>query len=123
MAQDQNNLIWLDMEMTGLAPDKDRIIEVAIVVTDSQLDILGAALEARRREWPRQAGQERGARRHLRVDREAQVLPGALPEALVRKRDDLSGIHQVFRVDGVLQAGHEVDRLTQFLPQVFHLAE
>jgi oligoribonuclease len=37
MAQDQNNLIWLDMEMTGLDPDKDRIIEVAIVVTDAQL--------------------------------------------------------------------------------------
>jgi len=37
MAQDQNNLVWLDMEMTGLDPDQDRIIEVAIVVTDSQL--------------------------------------------------------------------------------------
>ena len=37
MAQDQNNLVWLDMEMTGLDPDKDRIIEIAIVVTDSQL--------------------------------------------------------------------------------------
>jgi len=37
MAQDQNNLVWLDMEMTGLDPDKDRIIEVAIVVTDPQL--------------------------------------------------------------------------------------
>ena len=38
MPQDQNNLIWLDMEMTGLNPDRDRIIEVAIVVTDSQLN-------------------------------------------------------------------------------------
>lgn len=37
MPQDQNNLIWIDMEMSGLAPDSDRIIEVAIVVTDSQL--------------------------------------------------------------------------------------
>ncbi len=37
MAQDANNLIWLDMEMTGLNPDGDRIIEVAVVVTDSQL--------------------------------------------------------------------------------------
>jgi oligoribonuclease len=43
MAQDQNNLIWLDMEMTGLDPDKDRIIEVAIVVTDSQLNTLTEA--------------------------------------------------------------------------------
>jgi oligoribonuclease len=38
MAQDQNNLVWLDMEMTGLDPDKDRIIEIAIVITDSQLN-------------------------------------------------------------------------------------
>ena len=37
MPQDQNNLIWLDMEMTGLNPDTDRIMEIAIVVTDSQL--------------------------------------------------------------------------------------
>lgn len=38
MPQDQNNLAWLDMEMTGLDPDRDRIIEMAIVVTDSQLN-------------------------------------------------------------------------------------
>jgi len=43
MAQDQNNLVWLDMEMTGLDPDKDRIIEIAIVVTDSQLRTLAEA--------------------------------------------------------------------------------
>ncbi|MGS0742657.1 oligoribonuclease [Glaciimonas sp. GG7] len=34
------NLIWVDMEMTGLDPDGDRIIEVAVVVTDPQLNIL-----------------------------------------------------------------------------------
>jgi oligoribonuclease len=34
------NLIWVDMEMTGLDPDTDRIIEVAVVVTDSNLNIL-----------------------------------------------------------------------------------
>ncbi|WP_211474474.1 oligoribonuclease [Collimonas humicola] len=34
------NLIWVDMEMTGLDPDSDRIIEVAVVVTDPQLNIL-----------------------------------------------------------------------------------
>jgi len=37
MPQDANHLAWLDMEMTGLDPDRDRIIEIAIVVTDSQL--------------------------------------------------------------------------------------
>jgi oligoribonuclease len=37
MPQDANNLIWIDMEMTGLKPDTDRIIEVALVVTDSNL--------------------------------------------------------------------------------------
>lgn len=40
MAQDGNNLIWLDMEMSGLDPDRDRILEVAIVVTNSNLDIV-----------------------------------------------------------------------------------
>ncbi|MCK6406438.1 MAG: oligoribonuclease [Rhodocyclaceae bacterium] len=40
MAQDANNLVWLDMEMTGLDPDRDRIIELAMVVTDANLETL-----------------------------------------------------------------------------------
>jgi oligoribonuclease len=38
MAQDANALIWIDLEMSGLSPERDRIIEVAVVVTDSQLE-------------------------------------------------------------------------------------
>ncbi|HXJ08003.1 MAG TPA: oligoribonuclease [Burkholderiales bacterium] len=38
-----NNLIWIDMEMTGLTPDSDRIIEVAMVITDPQLEVLAEA--------------------------------------------------------------------------------
>lgn len=34
------NLVWVDMEMTGLNPDTDRIIEVAVVVTDPHLNVL-----------------------------------------------------------------------------------
>ena len=37
LASNDQNLVWIDLEMTGLYPDKDRIIEVAVVVTDAQL--------------------------------------------------------------------------------------
>ena len=40
MAADPNNLVWIDMEMSGLAPDIDRILEIALVVTDAQLEIV-----------------------------------------------------------------------------------
>jgi oligoribonuclease (3'-5' exoribonuclease) len=38
MAQDANHLVWLDMEMTGLDPERERIIELAMIVTDSNLN-------------------------------------------------------------------------------------
>ena len=38
MALNDNHLVWLDMEMTGLEPERDRIIEMAMVVTDSNLE-------------------------------------------------------------------------------------
>ena len=34
------NLVWVDMEMTGLDPDTDRIIEIAVIVTDAQLNVV-----------------------------------------------------------------------------------
>ncbi|MBN3344917.1 oligoribonuclease [Pectobacterium brasiliense] len=37
---DENNLIWIDLEMTGLNPDHDRIIEIATLVTDANLNVL-----------------------------------------------------------------------------------
>ena len=40
MTQDANNLIWIDLEMTGLDTNNDRIIEIATIVTDAQLNIL-----------------------------------------------------------------------------------
>jgi oligoribonuclease len=43
MPQNPKNLVWIDMEMSGLDPDKDRILEVALVVTDQDLAILAEA--------------------------------------------------------------------------------
>jgi oligoribonuclease len=37
LAKHDSNLIWIDLEMTGLYPDRDRIIEIAVVVTDAQI--------------------------------------------------------------------------------------
>jgi oligoribonuclease len=40
MAQDASRLIWIDMEMSGLSPDQDRILELAVVITTSQLEVV-----------------------------------------------------------------------------------
>jgi len=40
MPQDPNNLIWIDLEMTGLNPDSDVILEIATLITDAHLNVL-----------------------------------------------------------------------------------
>ncbi len=40
MTGNDSNLIWLDLEMTGLEPERDVILEIAIIITDSELNIL-----------------------------------------------------------------------------------
>lgn len=40
MSVNENNLIWIDLEMTGLDPQRDRIIEIATLVTDANLNVL-----------------------------------------------------------------------------------
>ncbi|MBK1647961.1 oligoribonuclease [Rhabdochromatium marinum] len=40
MAGSEDNLIWMDLEMTGLDPFTDRILEMAVIITDSQLEVV-----------------------------------------------------------------------------------
>ena len=40
MTLDEDNLIWIDLEMTGLEPQQDQVIEIATVVTDANLALL-----------------------------------------------------------------------------------
>ena len=39
LARHESNLVWIDLEMTGLSPERDRIIEIAVVVTDPLLAV------------------------------------------------------------------------------------
>jgi oligoribonuclease len=39
LAKHESNLIWIDLEMTGLSPERDRIIEIAVVMTDAQVTV------------------------------------------------------------------------------------
>jgi oligoribonuclease len=41
MTDKLDNLVWIDLEMTGLDPDRDHIIEIATIVTDAQLNLIG----------------------------------------------------------------------------------
>ncbi|MDQ3025218.1 MAG: oligoribonuclease [Pseudomonadota bacterium] len=43
MAQDKTPLVWIDMEMSGLVPERDRILEVAMVITDADLNTIAEA--------------------------------------------------------------------------------
>ena len=40
MTESKHGLVWIDLEMTGLDPDRDRIIEIATIITDRQLETL-----------------------------------------------------------------------------------
>src|SRR3990170_4531551 len=88
MPQDQNNLAWLDMEMTGLDPDRDRIIEVAIVVTDSQLNTVAESpvLIVHQADSVLEAMDDWNKSMHARSGLIAKVKASALAEAEVEQR-------------------------------------
>lgn len=75
MTSNANNLVWLDMEMTGLNPDGDHIIEMAMVVTNSELELgnriaISVVIRAIKH-WPAWMIGTR-KRTGVRVDREGQ---------------------------------------------------
>jgi oligoribonuclease len=88
MPQDQNNLAWLDMEMTGLDPDRDRIIEIAIVITDSQLNTVAEspALVVHQADSVLDAMDDWNKSTHARSGLIAKVKASTLAEAEVEQR-------------------------------------
>ncbi len=45
MAKDTDRLVWIDLEMSGLDPDRERILEIATIVTDGQLEVVAEGPE------------------------------------------------------------------------------
>ena len=45
MANEQPNLIWIDCELTGLDLEKDVLVEIAVLVTDSELNVIGEGID------------------------------------------------------------------------------
>ena len=96
---DDNNLIWVDLEMTGLNPDEDTIIEIATIVTDANLEILA----------------------------EGPVFAIAQPESLIEGMDEWntkthgeSGLIRRMREEGVAMAEAEARTLEfvrQYVPE------
>ncbi|MBI1425398.1 MAG: oligoribonuclease [Gammaproteobacteria bacterium] len=83
MPQDSNNLIWIDLEMTGLDTQNDVIIEIATIVTDSQLNILaeGPMLAIHQRDEVLAGMDEWNTRQHGQSGLTARVKASTIDEA------------------------------------------
>ncbi len=76
-------LVWIDLEMTGLSPDTDRIIEVAVIITDNQLNVLaeGPVLAVHQSDEVLNAMDEWNKRTHGKSGLVARVRASTLTEA------------------------------------------
>ncbi len=86
MAQD-DRLIWIDLEMTGLVPERDRIIEIATVVTDADLAVVaeGPVIAVRQPEATLAAMDEWNTRTHGASGLAARVLASPSDEAAAER--------------------------------------
>ena len=82
MAISDHNLIWVDMEMTGLVPEVHRVIEIASIVTDSNLAVLaeGPVIAIHQQPAELEAMDEWNTRTHTRSGLVERVRSSAVTE-------------------------------------------
>ena len=88
MTIDPQNLIWIDMEMTGLSPERDRIIEIATLVTDKELNVLaeGPVLAIRQSDGVLAGMDEWNTRQHSQSGLVERVKESTIAEAEAESR-------------------------------------
>ncbi len=84
----RDHLIWIDLEMTGLKPESDRIIEIATVVTDKQLEIIaeGPVFAIRQPQAALDGMDEWNTRQHNASGLVARVQASQIDEAEAERR-------------------------------------
>ena len=84
MAISDHNLVWVDMEMTGLIPEVDRVIEIATIVTDSHLNVLaeGPVIAIKQADAALEAMDEWNTRTHSASGLVERVRSSAVSEQL-----------------------------------------
>lgn len=82
-----NNLIWIDLEMTGLEPETDRIIEMAVIITDSQLNTVaeGPVIAVSQSEALLAGMDEWNTRQHNQSGLVKRVLESTITEPMAEK--------------------------------------
>jgi oligoribonuclease len=83
----KENLIWIDLEMTGLDPDVNRIIEIATVVTDKELTVIaeGPVIAVHQTETVMKSMDEWNTRQHAQSGLTERVLASAVAEGEAEK--------------------------------------
>ncbi len=116
MAQDENNLIWIDLEMTGLDPFRDQILEIATLVTDARLNVMaeGPVIAIRQPDYILQGMDEWNTNQHGKSGLIERVRASAYDEQQA-ERDTVAFLEQYVPAGVSPMCGNSICQDRRFL--------